>query len=104
MKTTLDPMIMLPPASQDIDTSRALRDRESLEKSCRDFEALFLQSLFQSMRKTVPESKLFEENTSTDIYRDMLDMEIANKIAQQQSIGLAEQMYRQMERHLPPLK
>ena len=104
MKTTLDPMIMLPPASQDIDTSRALRDRESLEKSCRDFEALFLQSLFQSMRKTVPESKLFEENTSTDIYRDMLDMEIANKIAQQQSIGLAEQMYRQMERHLPPFK
>lgn len=104
MKTTLDPTILLPPTAKNPDTSRALRDRESLQQSCRDFEALFLHSLLQSMRKTVPESELFEENTSTDIYRDMLDMEIANQIARQQSTGLAEQMYRQMERHLPPLK
>ncbi|MBM9537407.1 rod-binding protein [Desulfobulbus alkaliphilus] len=104
MKTTLDPMILLPPVSREPDINHALRDRESLKKSCRDFEALFLQSLFQSMRKTVPESELFEENTTTDFYRDMLDMEIATKIAHHQSTGLAEQMYTQMEQHLPPLK
>lgn len=104
MNISLDPMVLLNTPPQAPDTSRALQDRESLKKSCQEFEALFIQSLFKAMRKTVPESDLFEENTSTELYRDMLDMEIAQTISQRQSIGLAEQMYRQMEQNLPPMK
>ena len=63
---------------------------------------MFIQSMFKAMRKTVPDSGLFEKDTSTQMYQDMLDQEIATKISQKQSIGLAEQMYRQMEQKLPP--
>ena len=36
----------------------------------------------------------------TGQHRDMLDQEVAKEVAERQSIGLAEQMYRQMERRL----
>ena len=52
------------------------------------------------MRKTVPEGGLFTRSTATEMYRDMLDQEVAKEVAERQSIGLAEQMYRQMERRL----
>jgi flagellar protein FlgJ len=37
-----------------------------------------------------------------DMYQEMLDQEMATKISQRQSLGLADQMYRQMEKLLPP--
>jgi flagellar protein FlgJ len=101
MKTTLDAAV-LPLGPQAPPTERALKDRAALKKSCQDFEAMFIQSLFQAMRKTVPDNGLFAENNATRMYQEMLDQEIATKISQQQSIGLAEQMYRQMEQKLPP--
>lgn len=105
MKTpSLDPMLLLTASQKAPDTTGSMKDKESLKKSCRDFEAIFIQSLFKAMRKTVPDSGIFEENNSSEMYKDMLDQEIATKIAQKQSIGLAEQMYRQMEKNLTPSK
>ncbi len=104
MKTTLDPSPILTASQQTPDTSHSPKDKESLKKSCRDFEAIYIQSLFKAMRKTVPESGLFEKSNSSEIYKDMLDQEIATKISKQQSIGLAEQMYRQMEKKIPSSK
>jgi len=105
MKTpSLNPMVLLNASQKTPDTTGSMKDKESLKKSCRDFEAIFIQSLFKAMRKTVPDSGIFEENNSSEMYKDMLDQEIATKIAQKQSIGLAEQMYRQMEKNLTPSK
>lgn len=101
MKTNLD-VPSLSSTNQAPPTQRSLKDRAALKKSCQDFEAMFIQSMFKAMRKTVPDSGLFEKDTSTQMYQDMLDQEIATKISQKQSIGLAEQMYRQMEQKLPP--
>ena len=104
MKTDIDPKMAIAAAQPTPNPHQAQRDRKALRKSCQDFEAIFVQSLFKAMRKTVPESELFTENTATELYRDMLDQEIATTISQRQSIGLAEQMYRQMEKTLPPEK
>ncbi len=104
MKSTIDPASLMTTTQQTPDVSRSQHDRKALKKSCQDFEAIFVQSLFQAMRKTVPKSGLFEEKSSTAIYQDMLDQEVSTKISRQQSIGLAEQMYRQMEKKLPPAK
>jgi flagellar protein FlgJ len=76
----------------------------ALKKSCQDFEAIFIQSMFKSMRKTVPDGGLFEKDTAHEIYQDMLDSEISTEISRRQSMGLAEQMYRQMEKLLPDSK
>jgi len=53
------------------------------------------------MRKTVPDGGLIKKNSAEEIYRNMLDQEIATKISEKQSLGLANQMYRQMEKKLP---
>lgn len=76
------------------------KDRASLKRSCRQFEAIFIQSMFKSMRKTLPDGGLFKKDTAHAIYQDMFDAEIANEISKKQSMGLADQMYRQMEQYL----
>lgn len=101
MKSTIDPSALLKATQQTPQTVSNQRDKKALKKSCQDFEALFIQSMFQAMRKTVPEGGLFEESAPTKIYQDMLDQEIATQVSRKQSLGLAEQMYRQMEHNLP---
>lgn len=96
MKTQLENNLLLAQAKTVTD-QKGLKDRAALKKSCQDFEAIFIQSMFKSMRKTVPEGGLFERDHTTEMYQDMLDQEIASKISQRQSVGLADQMYRQME-------
>lgn len=77
-------------------------DSARLKAACREFEAIFIQSMFESMRKSIPESGFIEKSAGHDFHRDMLDSEIAKEISRRQSIGLAEQMYRQMEKFIPP--
>jgi len=72
----------------------------ALKRSCQDFEAIFIQSMFKSMRKTVPDSGLFTKDTAHEIYQDMLDARVASEISKTQSMGLADQIYRQMEKYL----
>lgn len=103
MKTNLNSNVLLA-AAKTSEKQPLPKDRQALKKSCQDFEAIFIQSMFKAMRKTVPEGELFKENNAAEMYQDMLDQEIATKISQKQSIGLAEQMYRQMEKKLPPAK
>ncbi len=104
MKTSFDPAQILSAAQKTPDATRTQKDRESLKKSCQDFEAIFVQSLFKAMRKTIPEGGLFEKDNATEMFQDMLDQEIATTMSQKQSIGLADQMYRQMEKMLPSSK
>lgn len=104
MKTLLTPT--LPPMTTNpvADRQSADMDRQALKKSCQDFEAIFIQSLFQAMRKTVPENSLFAQNSTTAMFEEMIHQELAATMARTQSIGIAEQMYRQMEKNLPPEK
>jgi flagellar protein FlgJ len=99
----VDALPLLPPDTAATATDRrGQRDRESLRRSCQDFEAIFIQSMFKSMRKSIPDGGLFEKDTAHEIYQDMLDGEVAKEISRHQSLGLADQMYRQMERLLDP--
>jgi len=99
----VDALPLLPPNTAATATDRRdRRDRESLRRSCQDFEAIFIQSMFKSMRKSIPDGGLFTRDTAHEIYQDMLDGEVAKEISRHQSLGLADQMYRQMERLLDP--
>jgi len=104
MKTNLDANLLLDPSQKMPATSSGQKDKAALKKSCQDFEAIFIQSLFKAMRKTVPEGGIFTDNTATETFREMLDQEIATTISRKQSVGLADQIYRQMEKKLPPRK
>ena len=102
---SLDTLTLVSPARQSPAENKTLsRDRASLKRSCQEFEAIFIQSMFKSMRKTLPDGGLFKKDNAHAIYQDMFDQEIATEISQKQSMGLADQMYRQMEKHLPSAK
>lgn len=67
---------------------------DELKAVTREFESLLLHQLIKSMRRTVPESPLTSHGER--IFRDMLDMEYARRIAQAGGIGLADILYKSL--------
>jgi flagellar protein FlgJ len=72
-------------------------DLKALRESCREFEAIFVQQMYQTMRKSVPEDGLLPKDNATKIYQDMLDMQMARETAKGKGIGIGEKMYNQMK-------
>lgn len=103
MNTTLSTNLLLS-GTQPSTSGKSLKDRASLKQACQEFEAIFIESMFKAMRKTIPDGGLFEKDHATEMYQAMIDQEIAANIAQHQGLGLADQMYKQMEKLLPPDK
>ncbi len=68
-----------------------------LRHSCREFEAIYVQEMYKAMRKTVPESGLFEKDMSSELYKEMLDMEMARATASGAGMGIGEAMYNQLK-------
>lgn len=55
-------------------------------------EAMFLDYMMKVMRQTVPKNEMNMENPATEIYRGMLDTEMAQKASKAQGVGLADQI------------
>jgi peptidoglycan hydrolase FlgJ len=78
----------------------AVKDRDRLDKACADFEAIFVQQLFKTMRASVPASELFNGGRAEEIYTSMLDQQVSEKMAHgHQGIGLADQMRNKLMRY-----
>lgn len=95
------PDIRMTPDKQSInDTGRGRQkkisstdDDHRLAKACADFEAIFVQQLFKTMRASVPESNLMGGGRAEELYTSMLDQQVAAQMAHGHgSIGLAKQM------------
>lgn len=77
----------------------------SLRKSCREFEAIYINEMYKSMRKTVPESGLFKKDMANTLYQEMLDMEMAKQTAAGDGMGIGKAMYEQLKaQHFPDKK
>jgi len=71
---------------------------QRLATACADFEAIFVEQLFKTMRSSVPESGLLDGGRAEEIYTGMLDQQIAREMALGQgSLGLAHQMRNKLE-------
>ncbi|MBF0102130.1 MAG: rod-binding protein [Desulfobacterales bacterium] len=80
-------------------TNQASKNDKKLRQACEDYEAIFLQELFKSMRNTVPTDGIFGKSLQKDIFESMLDQEIANSIAKSpQSVGLKDIIYNQLKK------
>jgi flagellar protein FlgJ len=60
--------------------------------------------MYKAMRKTVPDSGLFEKDMASELYREMLDMEMAKATAAGKGTGIGEAMYQQMKDKVTPHK
>jgi flagellar protein FlgJ len=75
--------------------SKTLND-DQLEKTCKDFESLFVSYMMQQMRQTIPEDGIINRSQGEKIYTGLLDNEIAKTVSHSQGVGLARVMYEQM--------
>ncbi len=74
----------------------AEKDRK-LRKSCADFEALFISYIFQTMRRTVPESAYMGRMPGKDTYTMIMDHKLSEDLARRGGIGLQKVLYEQLK-------
>ncbi len=72
----------------------------SLRESCRQFEAIFIKQMYDTMQKTIPNDGLIPKDNAMTIYQDMLDMQMALETAKGKGTGIGEAMYNQMKGHV----
>jgi len=72
----------------------------SLRKAAEDFEALFVQMMLQSMRKTSFGDGLLD-NDQSQFYREMLDQQMSMHMAREHQIGIADLVIQQLRATQP---
>ncbi len=87
------------PAQDDAVSPEEVEKDRKLRKACADFEAIFISYLFQTMRKTVPESSYMTKMPGKDTYTMIMDQKLSQEMAQRGGgIGLQKLLYEQMKR------
>jgi peptidoglycan hydrolase FlgJ len=74
------------------------RDKKVLQ----EFERLFLFQMLREMRKTIPKSTLFQEDSQKDFYDEMMDDTMAGQLANSGQFGLAKLMEAQIRQQERP--
>ena len=70
---------------------------KDMEKVARDFESVFVNKLFQSMRKGVPKSGLLD-SSAMKMYQSMMDQEMAKLMSKGKGMGIGEMVYKDLSR------
>ncbi|TGN13982.1 rod-binding protein [Leptospira ilyithenensis] len=78
--------------------------RKKLYDASVEFESVFVKMMLKEMKNSVHKEKLIDGGYAEEIFEDMLYDEYAKDISKNESMGLAEQIYRQMSATLPPAK
>lgn len=78
--------------------------KEQLKKVSKEFEAIFVAKMMETLDKTVDkENSLFQDSKYQDTFKSIMYTDMGRQIANNPhtSIGLAKQLYQQMERSIP---
>lgn len=76
------------------------RERKRLKEVSEDFEALMINQMLKEMRKTVNKSGLIDGGIAEDIFEDMLYDEYSKEFSKSGTFGIADIIYKQMERYI----
>ncbi|MCF8108765.1 MAG: rod-binding protein [Desulfohalobiaceae bacterium] len=97
MKMAFDPQAVRPQVMDGEAGKSGEKQQAGLKQLCQDFEAIFINSLFQEMRRTIPEEGWLKESPGRDLFQEMMDMEVAGEMARRGGLGLAQGLYRQLQ-------
>ncbi|HKK01366.1 MAG TPA: rod-binding protein [Desulfuromonadales bacterium] len=80
---------------------KSKQDPAALHKACQQFEAILLGSMFKEMQATVPTDGVADsgDDNAMQTYQSLMDQQVASQLAQTQSVGIADAIYRQL---VPP--
>ena len=76
---------------------------DELMEACKEFEAYFIEQVFDAMQKTIPKNE--DDGTSAsylDMFQDTLTQEYTSMASESnggQGLGLAQTLYEQMKRN-----
>ena len=71
----------------------------ALDEVAQQFEAVFTQMMLKNMREASPENSLFSSN-AMDTFEELHDKQLANGLADSQSLGIADMIKDQIRPHL----
>jgi flagellar protein FlgJ len=71
-------------------------EKQKLRKACLDFEGYFVGMLLKQMRGNEIKGSLFGQSSEANLYREMLDDNIAKEIGKRGNFGIADMLYREM--------
>lgn len=79
-------------------TSKATKTEQEikllkLKKACQDFESIFIYYMLKSMRTSDSKSNLFGEGLGSDIFMQMFDQGLADKMAASGQLNIAGNMF-----------
>ncbi len=79
--------------------ARSGGEDKKIEQAAAQFEALLVQQMFGSMWKTVSvgEGGLLTGSREEELYRDMFNQALAEKLSETQSIGIKEQILKEIK-------
>ncbi len=69
-------------------------DEKKIRETSSQFESLFIEQLFKSMRNTVPKDEWLNGGLKQDIFEDMLYSEYSKLISKSGGIGLGDMVYK----------
>ena len=81
---------------QKIPQLKNISDETKLREAANDFEAIFIQQMLKTMRKTSLESNLIQKSEGEKYFRSMLDEHYAQITAKSGRLGLGEMIYKQL--------
>ncbi|MFD0668488.1 rod-binding protein [Ramlibacter sp. MAHUQ-53] len=76
-------------------------DTTALRETAKQFETYFLQQVMKTMREAMERSDLVE-NRDADQFQELMDKEVAMKMAERGSLGLADMLERQVRQRGQP--
>ena len=93
-----DPQVIRP-GIESSQKSVSLKDEpKGLKQLCQDFESIFINSLFQEMRKSIPDDGYLEQDMGMDIFQEMMDVEVAKEMSKKGGLGLSPLLYEQLQK------
>jgi Rod binding domain-containing protein len=78
--------------------------QKQLKQASVDFESMLLQQMFQSMQKSLESGRIVGKGLSGSVYSEFLVGAISKDMASNQSLGLGEQLYKQVLKREPEVQ
>jgi flagellar protein FlgJ len=75
--------------------------RAKVRQLAHDLEGVFLNQLFQAMRRSVPQDGAIDSAPGQEMFTQLFDEKVANEASRHMTHGLGEALYRQLAARLP---
>jgi flagellar protein FlgJ len=86
----------------ELAANKSIPQREKVAEACRQFEAVLLRQILQSARKPLLDSSAAGQQTTSGVYDDMINNQLADSMSRSGGFGLAKSLQSQLIQQILP--